>query len=336
MSHSERLSTTVQALLQKGKGILAADESPTNLSKKFSELGVENTASNRKKYREMLFDTPGLEQYISGIILHDETLHQFCKHGVEFGEYLLQRGILPGLKIDQGTFALHNSPLETITRGLEGLADRLDEAKIRFAMFAKWRSVIRIDTMMGLPTSSAIEENMMVLAECAKICQAHGLVPIIEPEILIEGDHSIDVSYRVTSETMHCLNRALDHYEVNKDYVLLKPSMILPGLKNKEEISVEEVAEKTVMCFKNTVSDSIPGIVFLSGGQSDEKAVDHLRCMNQLDEIPWTLSFSYGRALHRRAMELWRGKDENAGVVQEALLSQAKLCSLAAQGKDIE
>jgi fructose-bisphosphate aldolase class I len=331
--NKDALKITTATLLTKGKGILAADETPANIGKKFAALHVENSSDNRRKYREMLFSTPGIEQYISGVILQDETINQFASVGVEFSSFLKTLGILSGIKVDFGLGAFNDDPIETITKGLEGLGDRLEAYKLHLASFAKWRAVIHIDAKNGKPTSAAMQANAEDLAEYAYICQQHDIVPIVEPEVLMDGDHTIDTSYRITYAMLETLFNELERRGVFMEGILLKPNMIIPGLMCLEQAHPEVVAQQTLECFKLTVPADVPGIVFLSGWQSDDLAIQHLALMNQSENLPWILSFSYGRALQRKALTLWKGAGENVPIAQQAFIEQTRLNALATLGQ---
>lgn len=326
------LIETVKTLLAEGKGILAADETPSNIGKKFSVLHIENTSQNRARYREMLFTAKGIETYISGVILQDETIHQFGKDGLEFSKHLADKGILSGIKVDLGLVPLDEYTQETITQGLEGLGERLQSYKDFLAKFAKWRAVIHIKDNL-YPTDAAIEANVEALAEYAYICQSFGIVPIVEPEVLMDGVHTIDVCYAVTKRVLGALFKALIQRGVIIEGMLLKPNMVVAGLMCNSQATPHEVAEKTLQCFKETLPENLPGVVFLSGGQADELAIEHLALMNQQQPLPWTLSFSYGRALQRKALTAWKGDDANLEVAQGMFLEQARLNSLATLGK---
>jgi len=331
--NKEKLHLTTQALLTQSKGILAADETPDNIGRKFSLLHIENSPENRRRYREMLFTTPAIEQYISGVILQDETIHQSASNGIDFPSLLRGKGILTGIKVDLGLVPFNNDPVETRTRGLEGLGDRLQGYKTHLASFAKWRSVTHIDVSADKPTVAAMQANAEELAEYAAICQQHEIVPIVEPEVLMDGSHTIDVSYQVTKDILHYLFQALKNRGVYMSGILLKPNMIISGLLCPEQAIPEIVAQKTLECFSDTIPDDVPGVVFLSGGQRDELAIKHLALMNQSKDLPYRLSFSYGRALQRQAMTMWKGQDAYILKAQAAFFEQARLNSLATSGK---
>lgn len=331
MDHSS-LVDIANAMVQKGKGILAADESTPTCKKRFDSINVESTEENRNKYRNMLFTADGIENYISGVILFDETLRQSTMEGgVPFPDHLTKLGILPGIKVDKGAKQLANTGDEKITEGLDGLRDRLKEYYELGARFTKWRAVITIGENM--PTPYCMSANAHALARYAALCQEQGLVPIVEPEILMDGTHSIDESYHLTTETLYNVFYELVSQGVELEGMVLKPNMVLSGYDCSEQASVEQVAEMTVDCFLNTVPAAVPGIAFLSGGQSDELATAHLNAMNQIDNIPWNLTFSYGRALQAPALKAWSGKDENISSAQDAFMKRAKFNSLATKGE---
>lgn len=326
------LKHTVQTLLTKGKGILAADETPGNIGKKFQVLHIDNTSENRRRYREMLFSAEGIENYISGVILQDETLNQFNSKSEPFPDYLDRKGILSGIKVDLGVVPFKDDPIQTITTGLDGLGERLERYKDLKAVFAKWRGVIHIDPDKHLPSMDAIEANVTALADYAALCQQYDIVPIVEPEVLMDGTHDIEGSFRVTSDVLKALFEALSQKRVDLEGILLKPNMVLAGLMCANQPSPQDVARRTLDCFKETIPSAVPGIVFLSGGQSDELAIQHLALMNQDGGAPWVLSFSYGRALQRKALTIWKGQDANAIDAQAAFLEQAQMNSRATLG----
>ena len=331
MDHTS-LVDIANAMVQKGKGILAADESTPTCKKRFDGINVESTEENRNKYRNMLFTADGIENYISGVILFDETLRQSTMEGgVPFPDHLTKLGVLPGIKVDKGAKQLANTGDEKITEGLDGLRDRLKEYYELGARFTKWRAVITIGENM--PTAYCMSANAHALARYAALCQEQGLVPIVEPEILMDGSHNIDESYQLTTETLYNVFYELVSQGVELEGMVLKPNMVLSGYDCSEQASVEQVAEMTVDCFLNTVPAAVPGIAFLSGGQSDELATAHLNAMNQIDNKPWNLTFSYGRALQAPALKAWSGKDENVSSAQDALMKRAKFNSLATKGE---
>ena len=330
---SERLEDIAAAMVADGKGILAADESSGTIKKRFDAIQVESTADSRRDYREMLFRSEeAMSQYISGVILYDETLRQKAVDGTPLADLIKASGSIPGIKVDAGAKDLPNFPGETITEGLDGLRERLAEYYGLGARFAKWRGVIAIAE--GVPTWGAVKQNAQALARYAALCQEAGIVPIVEPEVLMDGapaDHSIDRCYEVTEWTLKTLFDELYDARVSLEGMILKPNMIIDG-KNARKASVEEVAEKTVRCLKATVPSAVPGIAFLSGGQSDEEATAHLSAMNANYDMPWKLTFSYGRALQAAALQAWRGKTENVAAGQRAFTHRARMNSLAATG----
>ena len=331
MDHTS-LVDIANAMVQKGRGILAADESTPTCKKRFDSINVQSTEENRNKYRNMLFTADGIENYISGVILFDETLRQSTMEGgVPFPEHLTKLGILTGIKVDKGAKQLANTDDEKITEGLDGLRDRLKEYYELGARFTKWRAVITIGENM--PTTYCMSANAHTLARYAALCQEQGLVPIVEPEILMDGSHSIEESYQLTTETLYNVFYELVSQGVELEGMVLKPNMVLSGYDCSEQASVEQVAEMTVDCFLNTVPAAVPGIAFLSGGQSDELATAHLNVMNQIKGTPWNLTFSYGRALQAPALKAWSGKDENISSAQDAFMKRAKFNSLATKGE---
>ena len=321
-----------QAMVAKGKGILAADESTPTCTKRFESINVESTEENRNAYRDMLFTSDGIENHISGVILFDETIRQSTINGsIPFPEHLSTLGIIPGIKVDKGAKQLANSDDEKITEGLDGLRDRLKEYYELGARFSKWRAVITIGE--DIPTAYCISANAHALARYAALCQEQGLVPIVEPEILMNGDHTIEESYQLTTETLYTVFYELASQGVELEGMVLKPNMVLSGYDCSEQASVKEVAEMTVDCFFNTVPAAVPGIAFLSGGQSDELATAHLNAMNQIDGTPWNLTFSYGRALQAPTLKAWSGRAENIPTAQEALMKRAIFNGLATKGE---
>ena len=326
------LERTARALVPPGKGILAADESTRTLTRRFAALGIESTAETRRAYRQMLFTTPDTADSISGVILFDETIRQRADDGTPFPELLAGRGIIPGIKVDRGTTKLAGAPGEEVTEGLDGLRDRLVEYRGMGAEFAKWRAVIRIGS--GLPTARCVDANAHALARYAGLCQEEGLVPIVEPEVLIDGDHTIDRCFEVTEATLHAVFDALQALRVAPEGMLLKPSMVVAGSECPHQAGVTEVAGATLRCLRRTVPPAVPGIVFLSGGQSDESATLHLHAMNARDErAPWQLSFSYGRALQSAAMTAWKGNPDNVPAGQKAFRLRARCTGAARDGR---
>lgn len=328
----EELESIAQAMVAPGKGIIAIDESTGTIKKRFDAVGIECTEENRRAYREMLLTAPGLNAHISGAILYDETLRQSTRAGVPFTQVMMKAGILPGIKVDKGAKPLAGFPGELVTEGLDGLRERLAEYSKLGAKFAKWRAVITIDE--EAPTGSCIESNCHALARYAALCQEAGIVPMVEPEVLMDGDHDIDVCYDVTEATLRSLFGALYEQNVMLEGTILKPSMVVSGKSCAQQASVEEVAEATVRCLKSSVPTLLPGIVFLSGGQSDEQATAHLNAMNQMGPHPWPLSFSYGRAMQQAALKLWSGDMKaNFAEAQAIVVQRAKENGQAALGQ---
>lgn len=328
----EQLEDIAQAMVAPGKGIIAIDESNNTIKKRFDAVGVESTEENRRAYREMLLTTPKLSDYVSGAILFDETLRQSTRTGVPFTKVMADAGILPGIKVDKGVVPLAGFPGDVVTEGLDGLRPRLKEYASLGAKFAKWRAVIAISDEN--PSGTCIESNCHALARYAALCQEAGLVPMVEPEVLIDGNHDIDVCYEVTEATLRSLFAALYEHNVLLEGTILKASMVISGKDCPEQAGVEEVAEATLRCLKSTVPASLPGIVFLSGGQSDEAATAHLNAMNQLGAKPWPLSFSYGRAMQQAALKLWaEDMSGNFTKVQETVYARARDNGLAALGQ---
>jgi fructose-bisphosphate aldolase class I len=326
------LVKTAQAMVAGGKGILAADESTGTCQKRFDSVGVECTEENRRQYREMLITTPGLEQHISGVILFDETLRQSTADGKPLVQVLSEAGILPGIKVDRGAHPLAGHGGEKVTEGLDGLRSRLEEYAALGARFAKWRAVITIGD--NIPTSTCIEANNHALARYAALCQEAGLVPIVEPEVLMDGSHSLDECYEVTEATQRSLFNHLYEHNVLLEGAILKASMVISGSEARERAGVKEVARATVQCLLNAVPAALAGVVFLSGGQGDEEATAHLDAMNRLGSFPWPLSFSYGRALQAPALASW-GEDPagNVAAAQARLAHRARMNGLACQGR---
>jgi fructose-bisphosphate aldolase class I len=334
---TEKLADIAHAMVAPGKGILAADESSGTIKKRFDSIGVTSTEDMRRDYREMLFRAnDAMKNYVSGVILYDETIRQKAKDGTPLVDIMKAAGSIPGIKVDTGAKALAGptAKIETITEGLDGLRERLAEYYKLGARFAKWRAVITIAD--GLPTWNCVKANAHALARYAALCQEAGIVPIVEPEVLMDGPHSshdIDECYRVTEWTLRTVFRELYDARVELEGMVLKPNMIIAGQKAAKQASAEEVAEKTVRCLKATVPSSVPGIAFLSGGQSDEIATQHLSLMNAAGGLPWALTFSYGRALQAAALTAWGGKSENVAAGQRAFAHRARMNSLAALGK---
>ena len=330
----EDLPDIAQAMVAKGKGIIAIDESNATIKKRFDAVGVECTEENRRAYREMLLTTPNLNEYISGAILYDETLRQKTKDGVPFTEIMMKNGILPGIKVDKGTTALAGFPGELVTDGLDGLRERLNEYAALGAKFAKWRAVININIEEGMPSETCINANVHALARYAALCQEAGIVPMVEPEVIMDGDHDIEDCYVVTERVLRTLFNALFEHNVMLEGTILKASMIIPGKDCPQQADVEEVADFTVQCLKSAVPAVLPGIVFLSGGQSDDDATAHLNEMNKSENLPWPLSFSYGRAMQSAALKIW-GADivNNIAEAQKTVYARAKDNGLAARGE---
>ncbi len=334
---SERLEDIARALVAPGKGILAADESTSTIKKRFDTIKLTSTEDSRRDYREMLFRAnEGMKNYVSGVILYDETIRQKAKDGTPLVDIMTAAGSLPGIKVDMGAKPLPGptAKIETITEGLDGLRERFAEYYKLGARFAKWRAVITIAD--GLPTWNCVKANAHALARYAALAQEAKIVPIVEPEVLMDGEHcghDIDECYRVTEWTLRTVFRELYDARVNLESIVLKPNMIIAGQKSAKQASAAEVAEKTIKCLKATVPSAVPGIAFLSGGQSDEAATAHLSLMNASGPLPWPLTFSYGRALQAAAIQAWGGKPENVAAGQRAFTHRAKMNSLAALGK---
>jgi fructose-bisphosphate aldolase, class I len=327
---AQELQETARSIVAEGKGILAADESGGTIKKRFDSIGVQSTEESRTAYRELLFTTEGVEEYISGVILFDETIRQSAADGTPFPKLLESKGIIPGIKVDKGAKPLALAEDETITEGLDGLRDRLAEYRELGARFTKWRAVISIGK--GIPSEYCIWTNAHALARYAALSEEAGLVPIVEPEVLMDGDHTIERSFEVTSRTLHAVFTELRDQRVQPEGMLLKPNMVLSGYECAEQASDEEVAHETLRCFSRHVPAAVPGIVFLSGGQSDEQATARLSAMNALGPHPWQLSFSYGRALQAPALKAWGGKAENVEAGQRAYYHRAKMNSAARTG----
>lgn len=327
----QALAETARQLVEPGRGILAADESTGTIKKRLDSVGVESTEETRRSYRETLFTTEGAGEHISGVILFDETIRQATSDGVPFPKYLADHGMIPGIKVDKGAKPLAGFPGEKVTEGLDGLRDRLAEYVDLGARFAKWRAVIAIDD--GIPTDFCIQANAHALARYAALCQEAGLVPIVEPEVLMDGNNSLAVCEDVTGRVLEAVFSELHAHQVYPEGMLLKPNMVISGKKCPEQAGVEEVAEATVRCLSRYVPAAVPGIVFLSGGQSAELATEHLNAMNRRGPHPWALSFSYGRALQGPALETWAGKPENVPAAQQAFAHRARLNSAATKGE---
>ncbi len=329
----KNLKATAERMVAPGKGILAADESSGTIEKKFGKIGVVSTEDNRRAYRGLFFTTPGFGEFISGVILYDETLRQSASDGRTFVSILQAAGVLPGIKVDQGTKEMDGSPDEKVTKGLEGLPDRLKEYVGLGAKFAKWRAVITIDTVKGLPTDANIRQNAKDLAAYAAACQEAGLVPMVEPEVLMDGGHSLEVCEEASERTLRAVFEELKAAGVAPEGMILKTNMVIPGKENGAKATPEVIAEKTVALFKRILPDELPGQAFLSGGQSEIEATANLNAMNTRGPFPWKLSFSYGRALQDSALKTWGGKSENIPAAQKAFYHRAKMNSLATLGK---
>ena len=318
-------------IVSDGKGILAADESSGTIEKRFKSINVESTEDNRRKYREMLFRSPVMAEAIGGVILFDETLRQKSSDGDYLRNVILDHGSLPGIKVDQGVKEFEGGSDEKITTGLDGLHERCQEYEKLGAKFTKWRAVINVSD--EIPSNNCISENMNALAEYALIAQQSNMVPIVEPEVIMDGSHSVERCHEVTNQTLLVLFEMLDKINVNIKGTLLKPNMVVSGTENSYQAPIEEVAEKTLQCLKSSVPDELPGIVFLSGGQSDLDATAHLDAMNKIGGFKWKLSFSYGRALQQAALKTWAGKDDNLEAAQKAFSHRAVMNMKAAQGQ---
>ena len=328
----DQLKTTANAMVQKGKGILAADESTPTIGKRLQSVGVESTYETRNEYRDMLLTTNNIEKFISGVIMFDETIKQSttCEDKIPFVKLLNDKGILPGIKVDMGAKELAGFSGEKITEGLDGLRERLQEYYEVGARFAKWRAVITIGE--EIPSDLCISTNAHALARYASLCQEINIVPIVEPEVLMDGMHTIDLCAQITDKTLRNVFEELNNFNVLLEGIVLKPNMVISGIDCEEQAGISQVSEMTVQCLKNTVPESVPGIAFLSGGQTSDLATAHLNCMNKnyLESIPWNLTFSYGRALQADALDGWSGNNRDLG--QEYLIKRAKFNSLATTG----
>lgn len=331
MSTLKELEATIKQLSTRGKGVLAADESTPTITKRFEAVGIESTEDSRRAYREMLVTTPGFNDFVAGVILFEETLNQKTSNGKTFPELLASMGVVPGIKVDKGLVNLQNTNEEKVTQGLDGLAERLLDYKAKGARFAKWRAVYSISA--NTPCDLAIKTNAEVLARYAAICQEAGIVPIVEPEVLIDGEHTIERCEEVSEPVFREVFAALNRHKVKLEYIVLKPSMVISGKACSKKAGVKEVADATLRVLKRTVPAAVPTINFLSGGQSSEQATAHLDAMNKAGNLPWNLSFSYARALQEYAMAVWKGQAANVKAAQEAFYKRAKLNSLAATGK---
>ena len=330
--YAQELEATASAMVAKGKGVLAIDESAPTIEKRFKTINLPSTEESRRAYRDLLITAPGSAEYISGMILYDETMRQSTSKGVPFPKALMDQGIMPGIKVDKGTKSLSGYDGEVVTEGLDGLRERLAEYRQLGAKFAKWRAVITIGK--GIPTSACIRVNTHALARYAALCQEAGIVPMVEPEVLMDADNTIDTCYDVTASTLQALFSELNKQGVAFEHTILKVNMVVSGKLCPVQAGIAEVAEKTVRCLRSTVPAIIPGIVFLSGGQSAELATAHLNAMNAAHpSLPWPLSFSYGRALQEPCLKAWEGKPENVAKAQEVLLHREKCNSYASLGK---
>jgi fructose-bisphosphate aldolase class I len=331
MRRTNELESVARALVAPGKGILAADESHPTIAKRFKSIDVESTEENRRAYRDMLFTTPSIGDHISGVILFDETIRQSAADGTPFPQVLEREGVIPGIKVDKGAKDLAGAEGEKVTEGLDGLRERLTEYRELGAKFTKWRAVIEIGE--GRPSAYCIHVNAHALARFAALTQEAELVPIVEPEVLMDGDHTIDRCYEVTEATLEAVFNELFSQRVVYEGMLLKPNMVISGKDSRTQAGPEEVAETTVRCFRSVVPAAVPGIVFLSGGQGDEQATANLNAMNAIGPHPWELSFSYGRALQAPSLSAWKGDERNVAAGQEALAHRARLNGAARSGE---
>lgn len=327
---TDSLIATAQAIVANGKGILAADESTGTIGKRFDQINTESTETSRRDYREALFRTPAMSDHISGVILYDETIRQKSEDGTSLVKIIESHGALPGIKVDTGAKELAGAPGEKITEGLDGLRERLAEYYTLGARFAKWRAVITVGD--GIPSGYCIKANTHALARYAALCQEQNIVPIVEPEVIMDGGHTIERCFDVTESALRRLYKELYRQRVVLEGTILKPNMVISGTECASRAGVAEVAEKTVKCLKRAVPAAVPGIVFLSGGQSDVEATAHLNAMNQMGDLPWALSFSYGRALQHAPLMAWQGKSENVPAAQQAFAHRAKMNGLATSG----
>ena len=332
MNVEDELQQTIVAMVQPGKGILAADESEPTIAKRFKAVGVESSAENRRAYRSLLLTTPGIGEFISAVILFEETLIQSADDGTALPEVLMRQGIVPGVKVDKGKIPLAHAPGDLVTQGLDGLAERLRGYKAQGARFAKWREVYPITA--SNPSRLGIEANAEMLARYAAVCQEQGFVPIVEPEVLIDGDHSLERCLEVTEAVLHAVFHALHRHRVILEYMVLKPSMVLPGKEHPPKASPDVVADSTIKVLRRTVPAAVPSINFLSGGQAPEEATANLNALNNLfaELAPWALSFSYARALQQPPLQAWAGRAQNAAGAQRAFYQRAKLNGLARRG----
>ncbi len=327
----QELESVAQAMVAKGKGILAADESMGTIKRRFDSIKIENNENNRRAYRELLFTTKGIEEAISGVILFDETLRTAASDGTPFSQVLSRKGIIPGIKVDKGPVEIPGFPGEVVTEGLDGLRVRVKEYKELGAKFAKWRAVIAIGA--GIPSYTCLEANAHALARYASLCQEGGLVPIVEPEVLLDGSHTVERCEEVTEATLRITFATLMRQRVHLEGMILKPSMVVSGKDNPRQAGVEEVAERTIRCLKRTVPGAVPGIAFLSGGQSAVSATEHLNAMNIMGPHPWEVSFSYARALQDSPLKTWRGEAANVAPAQKIFYHRVKCNGAARYGK---
>lgn len=326
----EQLEKVARALVAKGKGILAADESMGTIKRRFDSIQIESSETNRRAYRDMLFTAPGIEQAISGVILFDETLRTKANDGTPFAELLAKKGILPGIKVDKGPVDIPSFPGEVVTEGLDGLRGRLKEYKELGAKFAKWRAVITIGD--GIPTYACLKANAHALGRYAALCQEAGIVPIVEPEVLLDGNHSVERCQDVSEDALRITFAQLAEQRIYLAGMILKPSMVVSGKDNPRQAGVEEVAERTIRVLKRAVPAAVPGIAFLSGGQSAVSATEHLNAMQKLGPLPWEVTFSYARALQDPAIKAWKGQDANVSAAQKIFYHRAKMNSAARNG----
>ena len=327
---SADLAAVARKMVEPGRGILAADESNATATKRFQALDIESTPETRRQYRQTLFTTPGIEEYISGVIMYDETIRQATDDGTPFPKVLESRGILPGIKVDTGAKPLAKSPDEKVTEGLDGLRERIEEYVSMGAKFAKWRAVITPGP--GMPTEYCVHVNAHALARYAALCQEGGLVPIVEPEVLMDGDHDIETCYDITMRTHFAVFDELAAQRVDFERMILKPNMVVAGKESGPPTGAEEVAEYTLRCLYRTVPPAVPGIAFLSGGMTAEQAMERLDAMNKRGPHPWQLSFSYGRALQDEAMKTWKGAQDNVAEAQKVFSQRSQLTSAARAG----
>ena len=327
----ENLATVASAIVASGKGILAADESTPTMGKRLALIDQENTEANRRDFRQALFDTESMEHFISGVILFEETLEQKTEDGVRLSKILESKGVYPGIKVDKGAHPMDESPSEKITKGLDGLYERCVDFYKLGARFAKWRAVITIGD--GIPTDECINSNATALAKYAKACQDANLVPIVEPEVLMDGDHTIETCYEVSEKTLRTTFNELEKEGVHLPGILLKPNMVISGKDCSVQADMNEVAKMTVKCLLASVPESVPGIVFLSGGQSETEATEHLNAMNAMGDYPWKLSFSYGRALQQSALHAWKGNNANLETTYAVFYHRAEMNSKACHGE---